>query len=145
MAENRRGSGNVFKVAKLRRRYYLFMLVGGLILSVVFGTLMLDRLREIQTAVGQAGLASEPVLAIYDHLFFTAMLFFFTFIGYTAVTTVLVLYLEGRIGGASVAILDVLEKYKEGDYTYDRKLRDGDELAPIMDSIKALGASLQKK
>jgi len=87
MAENRRGSGNVFKVAKLRRRYYLFMLVGGLILSVVFGTLMLDRLREIQTAVGQAGLASEPVLAIYDHLFFTAMLFFFTFIGYTAVTT----------------------------------------------------------
>lgn len=143
--ENRRKSGNLLKVAKLQRRYYLYMLIGGLVLCNVFGALMLNHLRQIQTAVGQAGLVSEPVLAIYDHLFNAAMLFFFAFISYTIVTTFVVLYLEGRVGGATIAIVDVLEKYRDGNFTYDRKLRDGDELEPIMNAVKSLGESLQKK
>lgn len=143
--DSRRSYENFFKYGKLRKRYYLYMLVGGLGIASVFGGMMLSHLREIQTAVGQAGLASEPVLAVSDQLFSTAMLFFFSFLVYTVIATVLIMYLEGRVGGASIAIIDVLEQYKHGNYTHGRELRVGDELQPIMDAVKSLGKSLHEK
>jgi signal transduction histidine kinase len=73
------------------------------------------------------------------------MLFFFSFLVYTIIATILIMYLEGRVGGAMIAIVDVLEQYRQGNYTHGRELRDGDELQPIMDAVKALGSSLHEK
>ena len=142
--DSRRKAANFFKYGKLRKRYYLTMLIGGLFLSFILGGMILENLLAVQGALHNAGLASEPVLDIYDQLYSTAQAFFFCFVAYTLIATVLIRYLEGRVGNASIAIIDVLEQYKNGNYKHTRELRDGDELEPIMEAVRNLGNSLRE-
>jgi hypothetical protein len=121
------------------------MLIGGLFLSLILGSMLLKNLWDIQQAAQDLGIASEPILNVYDHLYSTAESFFFCFVAYTLIATVLIRYLEGRVGNASIAIIDVLEQYKNGNYKHTRQLRDGDELEPIMSAVLSLGESLREK
>jgi len=142
--DSRRKYANFFRYGKLRRRYYMTMLIGGLFLSFILGGMILQDLIGIQRALQNVGLASEPVLDIYDQLYATAESFFFCFVAYTLIATFLIRYLEGRVGNASIAIIDVLEQYKSGNYKHTRELRDGDELEPIMEAVRTLGDSLRE-
>ena len=143
--DSRRSIDNFFKYGKLRKRYYLYVFIAGLLSASFFGGLLLSSLRDIQTAVVQTGVSSGSVMSIYDRLFETAMFFFFSFLLFTIMATAIVMYLEGRIGGASVALIDVIEQFKLGNYSHSRELRAGDELQAVMDQLKELGSKLKDK
>jgi hypothetical protein len=143
--DSRRRVKNFFRYGKLRRKYWLSMLIGGLFMAFILGGTMMENLLAIQREAQDVGIAGERILDVYDHLTSTAESFFFCFIAYTLIATFLIRYLEGRIGNASIAIVDVLEQYKTGNYRHTRELRDGDELEPIMQAVRELGEALREK
>jgi methyl-accepting chemotaxis protein len=143
--DSRRTYGNFFRYGRLRRRYWLSMLIGGLVMAFILGGTLMQNLLAIQTEAQNVGIAGEPIMNIYDQLAATAESFFFCFIAYTLVATFLIRYLEGRVGNASIAIIDVLEQYKNGNFKHTRELRDGDELEAIMQAVRELGESLRNK
>lgn len=143
--DTRRRYGNFFRYGRLRRRYWLSMLIGGLFMAFILGGTLMQNLLGIQGEAQNLGIAGEPLMNIYDQLTSTAQSFFFCFIAYTLIATFLIRYLEARVGNASIAIIDVLEQYKNGNYRHTRELRDGDELEPIMQAVRELGESLREK
>ena len=60
-------------------------------------------------------------------------------------TTVFFVVYSQRVGGAMVAICAVIDDLKSGNYIIKRKLRDKDELVPIMTKLKELGQTLEEK
>lgn len=145
MDQQRRRFRNFLKYSKLHRSYYFYVFIGGLLSATVFGMLMMVHLLQIQQAVNEAGLKTETVIGVYDKLYIAALLFFGSFIVYTLLATAIVIYLEGRVGGSSFAILEVIEKYRAGDLEHSRNLRLNDELQPVMDALKALAKDLREK
>jgi nitrogen fixation/metabolism regulation signal transduction histidine kinase len=70
------------------------------------------------------------------------VLFFFAFIVASVVYGLLVSH---RIAGPMYAILAQIEDLKKGNYDTKRKLREYDELGPVMDSLHELSNQLKNK
>ena len=57
----------------------------------------------------------------------------------------LALLMNHRIAGPMIAIVDILEKTRQGNYRYDRQLRNNDELMPIYEAASNLQKSLREE
>lgn len=135
----RRKVSNYFANAKLSKKYHFrlmfvsFLFMGGVLYY------LLQVLRDITEKVGFVAvndqLAAEYIYESINHVLIILTL---SFAVYFLLSVLFVLYIEQKVGGPTVAILEYISQLKQGNYEYKRTLRSGDELEGIMDALKDL-------
>lgn len=141
----RRKVSNYFANATLSKKYHFRLMA----LSFVFMTAVLFYLlhviREITEKVSFVAMndeiAAEHIYTSVNHLLLMVTL---SFVVYFLFTVLFVLFIEQKVGGPTVAILEYIEQLKKGNFEYNRNLRSGDELESIMSSLKELQTQLKE-
>lgn len=143
---NQRKFNNYVKNARLSKRYYFYAFVGSLIFVGGFEVYAIQALRQIGQQLTAIPDAQVGVLGpIYQELIKASLLFFGSFLVYSILAIIFVMFIEQKVGGPTVAILRFIEELKAGNYDYRRKLRNGDELKNIMDALHGLAVNLKEK
>lgn len=141
---NQRRWLNYLRTAGLSKGYYLHLLAGGLALLGllgVFASALVHEVSLVLLTIPDAELAATA----QNRLLTISLLFFACFLGFVLCTVAYVALLSHRVGGPIVAIRQVIGELKKGNYDVRRKLRQNDELIPIMTELHELGQSLKSK
>lgn len=144
MAADNRKVTNYIKTAGLSKGYYLHIFAAGVAflgILLAYASKLLSEVNMIVAAIPDASLSG----VLQDRIFMIAMLFFVSFLAFVLSAVFYMIVLGQRVGGPIVAICAVIEELKNGNYEPKRNLRKNDELVPIMDSLKELGAVLKEK
>jgi len=75
---------------------------------------------------------------ISEQMFFIAQTSLVGFVAFAMASFIFALMISHRIAGPILAITDVIDELKKGNYSYGRKLRPYDELTLIMDNLHEL-------
>lgn len=146
MAQQQRKISNMLVQPKFQLKLsFVYMFVGGLILSVV-GLVVL----QITSSV-EALMNNNPVIdfrvqgQINDLMLQCVQASLVGFCVFVLFSFVFALVVSHRVAGPQVAIGAYIEALKQGDYDYQRNLRPNDELNDIMDALKALAPILKAR
>jgi signal transduction histidine kinase len=146
MAQHQRKLSNMFVQPKFQLKLSLiYMFVGGLILCAV-GLVVLQITSGVEDLMNNNPIVDFRVQGQINDLMLqcvqASLLGFGIFILFSFVFALVVSH---RIAGPQVAISAYIEALKQGDYDYQRNLRPRDELADIMDGLKALAPILKER
>ncbi|MGE4133332.1 MAG: hypothetical protein AB7F86_16940 [Bdellovibrionales bacterium] len=144
MAKDQRKIKNLLVSPGLRQNYYLHVFAGGVAFLGIIMYYVVQLLSEVRTAVSTLP-DFQMANLVQDHLLTIALLFFVSFFAFVAFTVYYMIILGHRVGGAVVAILAYIEELKKGNYDAKRNLRKNDELVPIMQGLRELADSLNKR
>ena len=146
MPRNQRKLQNLVVRPRLQLKLGLsFMLVGGLILSVI-GLYVLYLLADVQQIMGaNARLDFQSQTQINDLLLRCVEVVVQGFIVFILASFVFAIVVSHRVSGPQVAISAYIEQLKQGNYDHKRALRDRDELQDIMLALNELAAILEKR
>ncbi len=75
---------------------------------------------------------------ISEQMFIIAQTSLVGFVAFAMASFIFALMISHRIAGPIIAITDVIDELKKGNYSYGRKLRPYDELTLIMDNLHEL-------
>ena len=82
---------------------------------------------------------------VNNNMLVLASLMIVSYFGFVILSYIYSLVFTHRVSGPIVAICDVIEQMKNGNYSVARNLRGSDELHAIMDKLRELGDTLEKK
>lgn len=142
----RRKVKNYISSTRLKINYHLrlgiiaFLFITPLILY--FSSIAKEMLLQISFLTQADPVAASQLTSDVQHLMIMFSLAFFIFF---CLSLAIILLLEQRVGGPTVAVLKMIDEIKNGNYSYRRKLRKRDELDIIMDSLVDLQTVLQEK
>lgn len=137
----KRSLKNIFVMPRFQWRLIgLFSSVVGY--SIVLTSLLV--LLFLIYVIGEAGIPLEHLSnKNYIHFFIMGSLllivvaFIYTFL--------ISIYMSHKIAGSIYALKDYITHLRDGDFKYQRNLRDGDEFFDVLDELKSLGQVLDKK
>ena len=145
MSRQQRKIKNLLLMPKIQLRYIYYILslvVAPILLLLTYGVIQFNKLSmELQLLY-----ASESVVLIVDQtarnlsvagVFVLLCLTFSSMLG--------VLLVSHRFVGPMYVINKYIKAIKEGDYVWERSLRDGDEMTETFALLKELGEDLKKK
>lgn len=131
---------------KFQLKYMFYFWVSGLSIFGVFLALTFSKLNDLKYAIGNSpavdfGLQKQMnntlleliIFALAAVLLFSVVTFFYSII------------ITHRVAGPMLAIKAFIDELIKGNYTYNRSLRQYDELHPIMDSVKELAEKLKNE
>ncbi len=142
----RRKVSNYFANATLSKKYHFRLMAISFFFMAAVLFYLLQVIRDVTQKVSFVAindeLAAEHIYESMNHLMVMMTL---SFVVYFLFSVLFVLFIEQKVGGPTVAILEYIEQLKAGNYDYNRNLRTGDELESIMQSLKELKTQLQEK
>lgn len=143
---NKRKLKNFFIKPKFQLKYTYYQVAAGF---GFFGTtvfLINQKLIEIdvvlQNNVVIDALIQQQLQNIYTDITKITLIGFACYVAFTFVYAML---LTHRISGPMIAIVAFIDELKKGNYGFKRKLRRGDELVPISNSLHELAQLLLRK
>ena len=143
---NQRSIKNFLLNPKMQLRISLYFVAFGFAVTTIMTFVFFTQIQQIEGLVNSiSGMPIEQQVEIgflLNSLVKIMVLFFFVFIFASLVYGLLISH---RFAGPMHAILAYIEDMKKGNYDSKRKLRDYDELVPIMDSLHKLSSLLKNK
>ncbi|MEK6554307.1 MAG: hypothetical protein AABZ31_03625 [Bdellovibrionota bacterium] len=131
---------------KMQLRISLYFVAFGFGISAFMTFIFFTQVQQIEVLINSiSGMPLEQQVEIgrlLNSLVKISILFFFVFMIASVLYGLLVSH---RIAGPMYAIMSYIEDLKKGHYDSGRKLRDYDELGPVMDALHELSAQLKNK
>ncbi|MDG2278718.1 MAG: hypothetical protein P8L31_12220 [Pseudomonadales bacterium] len=143
--ENLRRLSNILVRPKYTVNFVGYFIGGGLLtIAIVIGAtylhlLDIDQLLNSTQAMGVGG--HIPIYDAFTNITTIAIAGLAFFVIYSCVIAII---LGHRVAGPITALVDCIEQIKRGNFTYERNLRNNDELGPIHDAIRDLARSLKQ-
>ncbi len=144
--KDRRRLKNFFLKPKYQLKYVNWLISGAfvtLVGTVGFIHYRLNKIDHLLNADADTPLANQiPVYHAFSDITMIALAGFVTFVLFACA---LVLLINHRVSGPMIAIVAQIDQLRQGNYKYERKLRNKDELLPIYDAVKDLARTLDKQ
>lgn len=131
---------------KVQFRITIYFVALGFAISALMTFIFFMQVQQVEILVGSIPGApidqQIEISLLLNSLVKITILFFFVFMVVTGMYGIIISH---RIAGPMYAILAYIQEMKKGNYDSGRKLRDSDELMPIMDSLHDLSKHLKNK
>ncbi|MCB0363974.1 MAG: hypothetical protein H6624_13150 [Bdellovibrionaceae bacterium] len=158
-AEDSSGSSDAAKQEKPKRlwrnyllnpqfqlKFSVYFIVSVLAVVGVMVALIFTRLQDVREIILQYYGEDTILQSHLDQTIFEITLISFSIlIGFSAISFFYSLIITHRIAGPTLVICRFIEDLKKGDYEGNRRLRQYDELKPIMQGLNELASVLKSK
>ena len=158
-AEDSSGSSDAAKQEKPKRlwrnyllnpqfqcKFSVYFIVSLLAVVGVMVALIFTRLQDVREIILQYYGEDTILQSHLDQTIFEITLISFSIlIGFSAISFFYSLIITHRIAGPTLVICRFIEDLKKGDYEGNRRLRQYDELKPIMQGLNELASVLKSK
>ncbi len=141
---NRRTLKALFVKPVYQMRLGFLLIYLGLLMLSGTAYLMYTELRALDAVLNQPLADPAQVQAVLSSVLDSVAAYGLGgFAAFVLLASVLGLIINHRVSGPTHALLQIIDQYIAGNYTYTRKLRTHDELKPIQKRLKKLGDKLE--
>ncbi len=141
---NRRTLRALFVKPVYQMRLGLLLIYLGLLMLSGTAYLMYQELRALDAMLNQPLADPTQVQAVLSNVLDSVVAYGLGgFAAFVLMASILGLVINHRVSGPTHALLQIIDQYIAGNYTYRRKLRAHDELKPIQKRLKKLGDKLE--
>jgi nitrogen fixation/metabolism regulation signal transduction histidine kinase len=149
---NERKWKNFFVKPGYQMNYLWHQAIGGVLIFGLAIFLVNLKLAEISVLMNQEQVSEQALFIqvdaqtqinwVYAEITTILMASFAIYVVYACLVMLLVSH---RVSGPMVAIADIIDQFSNGNYSYQRPLRNNDELGAIHERLKRLSEHLVKK
>lgn len=137
---------NLLVTPKFQMKYMFYFWVSGTSVLGAFVFLIYMKLNDIRHSVSNSQIVDFALQARVNSIFFELIIYaLIALLIFSIVTFFYSTIITHRVAGPSLAIQAYIAELRRGNYDYQRRLRDYDELHPIMDALKELAGELKRK
>ncbi|MCB0384043.1 MAG: hypothetical protein KDD43_01520 [Bdellovibrionales bacterium] len=127
-------------------KFSVYFIVSVLSVVGVMVALIFTRLQDVREIILQYYGEDTILQSHLDQAIFEITLIAFSIlVGFSAISFFYSLIITHRIAGPTLVICRFIEDLKKGDYEGNRRLRQYDELKPIMEGLNELATVLKSK
>jgi methyl-accepting chemotaxis protein len=146
VSRQRRSMKNFFVKPKFQLKYGYYMVAGGFAFFGSTAAYVHYKLAQIEVLLNQhpvmTPMGQNLVAEIHSDITSATLIGFASYVIFSFIYSLL---LSHRVSGPMIAITQTIEQLQNGNYSYRRNLRKGDELGPIMDGLHDLAANLEEQ
>ncbi len=139
MSKNDRKISNFLLTPKFQLKLTYYYIGVGVAIIVATGATVFYKMTVIRDIMNNSIVTDFGAQSkISEQMFVIAQISLVGFVAFAMASFIFALMISHRIAGPILAITDVIDELKKGNYSYGRKLRPYDELTLIMDNLHEL-------
>ena len=146
MSKNNRKISNFLLTARFQLKLtYYYIGVGVAIISATGATIFYKITAILDILINSVVTDFAAQSKISEQMFLVAQISLVGSVTFAMASFIFALMISHRIAGPILAITDVIDELKKGNYSYGRRLRAYDDLTVIMDNLRELETVLKDK